>query len=130
VVAAETVAELVALRARIDAQLFAVLADADRADVAAEAGAINTAAWLRGITGLTGAEATRLVRQAVALEGHDPTRDAWLVGTMALCELLERYPVNRLPTSGGVTATVVVTIPLETLEGRLQVCRHSLLGQS
>ena len=38
----------------------------------------------------------------------------------AFCALLERYPVERLPTTGGVTAQVVVTVPLETLEGRLR----------
>ena len=32
---------------------------------------------------------------------------------------VERYPVDRLPETGGVSATVVVTMPLETLEGRL-----------
>lgn len=37
----------------------------------------------------------------------------------ALCRLVERYPASRLPTNGGVNATVVVTIPLEVLEGRL-----------
>jgi hypothetical protein len=78
----ETVAELVTLRARIDAQLFAVLADADRADVAAEAGAVSTAAWVRGLTGLTGAEASRLVRQAVAVEGHQQTMGALADGSI------------------------------------------------
>ena len=43
----ETIAELLALRSRIEAHLFAVLADADRADVAASAGATSTAAWVR-----------------------------------------------------------------------------------
>jgi hypothetical protein len=33
---------------------------------------------------------------------------------------LELMPADRLPTTGGVNATVVVTIPLETLEGRLR----------
>jgi len=37
----------------------------------------------------------------------------------ALCELLERYPADRLPTSGWVNATVVVTMSLETLRGGL-----------
>lgn len=38
----------------------------------------------------------------------------------ALCELIERYPANKLPKTGGVSATVVVLIPLEVLEGRLE----------
>jgi hypothetical protein len=37
----------------------------------------------------------------------------------AFVAYVERYPVDRLPETGGVSATVVVTMPLETLEGRL-----------
>jgi hypothetical protein len=37
----------------------------------------------------------------------------------AFVAYVERYPVDRLPETGGVAATVVVTVPLETLEGRL-----------
>ncbi len=33
----------------------------------------------------------------------------------AFCELIERYPSDRLPSAGGVAATVVVTIPLASL---------------
>ncbi|HEY0948935.1 HNH endonuclease signature motif containing protein [Nocardioides sp.] len=36
---------------------------------------------------------------------------------LALAEWIERYPADRLPDSGGVSATVVVTIPVETLQG-------------
>ena len=38
----------------------------------------------------------------------------------ALCEWIERYPTNRLPHTGGLTATVVVTIPLQTLHNGLE----------
>ncbi|QWF24532.1 HNH endonuclease [Nocardioides sp. LMS-CY] len=38
----------------------------------------------------------------------------------ALCELIERYPVDRLPATGGVNATVVVVIGEDTLTGRLE----------
>lgn len=38
----------------------------------------------------------------------------------ALCELIERYPADRLPDSGGVSASVVVTMTLETLTGGLK----------
>ncbi|MBB3043628.1 HNH endonuclease signature motif containing protein [Nocardioides soli] len=38
----------------------------------------------------------------------------------ALCELIERYPVDRLPQAGGVNATVVVVIDEDTLTGRLE----------
>jgi hypothetical protein len=38
----------------------------------------------------------------------------------ALCELITRYPVDRLPQTGGVNATVMVTIDLDVLLGRLE----------
>ena len=47
------------------------------------------------------------------------TRPAPVVLGDALVAYVERYPVDRLPSSGGVAATVVVTMPLRTLEGRL-----------
>ena len=78
----ETIAELLALRSRIEAHLFAVVADADRADVAASAGATSTAAWVRAGSGVTGAEATRLVRQARAIESHPPTHTALAQGVI------------------------------------------------
>ena len=247
----ETVAELVALQDRVEAQLLDLIADAQRAEVAAQSGATNTAAWLRQVTGLTGAACTRMVKRAEALESHDQTREALRAGAIhseqateivaavdalpqevadqaaqaeahllglaqehdakalralgkhllevvapdqadeliarkleqeereaartthlrtwkdghgslhgrfkipqlhgamlttmlealanparpdpipragaatpqmhgqAFCELLERYPVNRLPTSGGVNATVVVVLSLDTLMGGL-----------
>jgi hypothetical protein len=37
-----------------------------------------------------------------------------LLGT-AFCQLLERYPTDKLPAAGGVNATIVVTITLEHL---------------
>lgn len=41
----------------------------------------------------------------------------------AFCEYLERYPAGILPESGGVSATVVVTIPLATVLGTEQAAR-------
>ena len=38
----------------------------------------------------------------------------------AFCELIERYPVDQLPKTGGTNATVVVTIDLDVLLGRLE----------
>ena len=35
----------------------------------------------------------------------------------ALCEYIERYPTDKLPTAGGINATVVVTMRLESLLG-------------
>jgi hypothetical protein len=46
----------------------------------------------------------------------------------AFCELLERYPVKKLPRTGGGLATVLVTIPLETLETGLGVATLSTGG--
>ncbi|QWF21427.1 HNH endonuclease [Nocardioides sp. LMS-CY] len=38
----------------------------------------------------------------------------------ALCELIERYPTERLPQTGGVNATLLVVIDEDTLYGRLE----------
>jgi len=44
----------------------------------------------------------------------------------AFVEYVERFPSTGLPTTGGVNATVVVTVPVETLEDRLEAA--DLLG--
>ena len=41
----------------------------------------------------------------------------------AFAELIQRYPVKRLPKAGGLTATVVVLMPLETLMGGLKAAK-------
>jgi hypothetical protein len=41
----------------------------------------------------------------------------------AFAEYVHRYPADRLPKAGGLSATVVVTITLETLLGGLQAAR-------
>jgi len=38
----------------------------------------------------------------------------------AFCELIERYPTDKLPAAGGVNATIVVTMDLATLLGGLK----------
>ncbi|HEY1119115.1 MAG TPA: DUF222 domain-containing protein, partial [Acidimicrobiales bacterium] len=38
----------------------------------------------------------------------------------AFAEWIERYPADHLPDAGGVSATIVVTIPVETLQGGLK----------
>ena len=43
----------------------------------------------------------------------------------AFKEYIERYPVDRLPNAGGVNATVVVTMTLETLLGDLKAASLS-----
>ncbi|MCD4525479.1 HNH endonuclease signature motif containing protein [Nocardioides sp. cx-173] len=42
---------------------------------------------------------------------------------LALIEYVQRYPVDRLPDSGGLDATVVVTMTLETLMGGLKAAQ-------
>ncbi len=37
-----------------------------------------------------------------------------------MCELIERYPAHQLPDTGGVSATMVVLIDVDTLLGRLE----------
>src|SRR5688572_21044080 len=41
----------------------------------------------------------------------------------AFLEYLETYPTDRLPRAGGVNATVVVTMPLETLTAGLKAAQ-------
>ena len=78
----ETIAELVALKDRVDGLLLDVVAEADHADDATACGATTTAALVRGATRLTGAEATRLVRDATTLQAHDPVRVALAAGAI------------------------------------------------
>jgi hypothetical protein len=42
---------------------------------------------------------------------------------LAFAEYIRRYPVDQLPTAGGVNATVVVTMTLETLLGGLKAAQ-------
>ena len=42
---------------------------------------------------------------------------------LAFCEYIAGYPAEDLPHAGGVNATVVVTMPLETLMGGLQAAQ-------
>ena len=53
------------------------------------------------------------------VEADGATRPGPVVLGDAFVAYVERYPADRLPETGGVAATVVVTVPLETLEGRL-----------
>jgi len=47
----------------------------------------------------------------------------------AFCEYLERYPADRLPDAGGVPATIVVTMPLDSLLGGLRAA-HLHTGET
>ena len=82
---------------------------------------------LRGTFALPGAQGQMFKKQllAIAAPKHRAATDRHLgkrrpsperMG-QAFCEWIERYPADRLPAAGGVNATVVVTIPVETLTG-------------
>ena len=60
-------------------------------------------------------------KHRAAVEGHlGERRPGPQRMGQALVEWIERYPADRLPDAGGVSATVVVTIPVETLTGGLK----------
>ena len=54
---------------------------------------------------------------AGAADHRPPTPEAF---GQALCELIERYPADKLPRTGGVSATVVVLMDYDVLVGRLE----------
>jgi hypothetical protein len=110
----ETLAELVALQARTQARILALVADADRADDASGAGATNTAAYLRSATGITGAQASRLVRTARAIEPHQTTFAALAEGVIH-------------PEQAAVIAAAVDALPDEVADQRAAAAEH-LLG--
>ena len=41
----------------------------------------------------------------------------------ALCEYISRYPAERLPKAGGLNATIVVTMTLDSLLGGLKAAQ-------
>ncbi|NPC96731.1 HNH endonuclease signature motif containing protein [Nocardioides sp. zg-DK7169] len=47
----------------------------------------------------------------------------------AFCDYLERYPADRLPDAGGIAATIVITMPLESLLGGLRAA-HLHTGET
>ena len=63
-------------------------------------------------------------KHRAAVDGHAsaPGRPSHLRLGQALAEYVERYPLDRLPDAGGLAATVVVTMPIETLHGGLKAC--------
>jgi hypothetical protein len=62
-------------------------------------------------------------RRPDGYDRHDPDGgkrpNAALLG-QAFTELIERYPADRIPHSGGVNATLIVTVTVDTLLGGLQ----------
>jgi len=67
--------------------------------------------------------ADAITRTSIAVDaegvGTRTERPGQRVMGEAFCRMLETLDPNRLPHSGGMSATVVVTIPLETLQGGL-----------
>ncbi len=60
-------------------------------------------------------------KHRAAVDGHlGPRRPSPERMGKAFTEYLEGYPTSKLPKAGGLAATVVVTIPLETLMGGLK----------
>ncbi|GAB6986031.1 HNH endonuclease signature motif containing protein [Nocardioides pyridinolyticus] len=60
-------------------------------------------------------------KHRAATEGPGPERRPTPEALgQAFRELIERYPVDRLPKTGGTNATVVVTMELDVLLGRLE----------
>ncbi len=57
-------------------------------------------------------------KHRAAVDGtHRPERPSATRLGQAFVEYVERYPTERLPDAGGLNATVVVTMPVETLNG-------------
>jgi hypothetical protein len=64
-------------------------------------------------------------KHRASVDGHAPAPgrpSAHRMGA-ALCEYIAGYPADRLPNAGGVNATVVVTMPLDTLLGGLKAAQ-------
>jgi hypothetical protein len=68
-------------------------------------------------------------RHRAAVDGHlgEPRPHPQRMG-QALCEYIQRYPIRKLPKAGGLAATVVVTMDLDTLLGGLKAA-HLDTGQ-
>ncbi len=61
-------------------------------------------------------------KHLAAVQGHAPVPErpsATRLG-QAFIEYVERYPAERLPDAGGLNATVVVTMPVDTLHGAVK----------
>ena len=69
-----------------------------------------------GADGADGAEGAAGAAAPTAL-GMGRRRPTAEVMGEALLRLVETYPIDRVPTSGGLNATVVVTMTVETLQG-------------
>ena len=81
---AETLADLHRAIARLVERELALVAAADRLDVASEAGCTGSAEWLRALTNLAPGRARAMLRDAVTLDApdHDRVRTALAAGRL------------------------------------------------
>ncbi|MDF1603539.1 HNH endonuclease signature motif containing protein [Nocardioides sp. YIM 152315] len=77
----------------------------------------HAAALRKALTAITAPKHQAATHGAGATAERRPTPEA--LGE-ALCELIERYPTDKLPHTGGVNATVTVLIDLDVLLDRLE----------
>ncbi len=96
------------VKAQLDALSLAVLAEADRQDVAKSVGAANTGAWLSSTLRLRPEEAGRAVKLARDLDASLPsTREALAAGELSAdhAEVIARS-VRKLPSEAGLEKRV------------------------
>ncbi|GAA1153133.1 DUF222 domain-containing protein [Nocardioides aquiterrae] len=75
------------------------------------------AALRKIIAAIMAAKHQTATKGAGAAAERRPTPEAM---GQAFCEFIERYPVDRVPHTGGISATVVVMMDLDVLLGRLE----------
>ena len=98
----ETLADLDAAGAQLQALSLGMVAFADRTDLAGETGHTTTPAMLRAVTRVSGPTANRLVKTARALEAHPITRAALVAGCIDLDQASEiLQAVDALPAAVG-----------------------------
>jgi hypothetical protein len=75
------------------------------------------AALKKILTAIMASKHQTATKGAGAADHRPPTPEAM---GQAFCEFIERYPTDRVPNSGGISATVVVLMDLDMLLGRLE----------
>ena len=91
--------EVFRVRASIDELCARFVGAAEDRDLARLAGATSTATWLKNVTGISRAEAHRVVKRSEAMsELVEDTRQAWAAGTITseaagtICEAIVKLP--------------------------------------
>jgi hypothetical protein len=75
------------------------------------------AALKKILTAIMASKHQTATKGAGAAANRPPTPEAM---GQALCEFIERYPADRVPNAGGISATMVVLIDLDVLLGKLE----------